>query len=154
VDADRLDPISREVAREVRRNLPRLARHMRSDPRPGGEPHAIALRAPREAGDGLALIVDTGERGRVRVGFGNWSREYRTPEEGGRETELAAALDAIEDIALGRATTYTLFRDGKFQECGLLRDERDEARLLSRLARGMRIELADWSGEHDAVYER
>lgn len=154
MNADRLDPVSRDVAREVRRTLPRLARHLRTEPRPGGGPHYVHLRAPRPVGDGLALVVDTGERGRVRVAFGRWSREFDTPEEGGRHTELPAALDAIEDLALGRATAYTLFRDGRFGECGLLRDERDEAALLSRLAPGTRIELADWEGAHDATYER
>lgn len=154
MNVERLDPLSREVARELRRNLPRLARHLRSEPRPGGGAHFLMMRAPRPVGDGLALVVDTGERGRVRVAFGRWSREFDTPDGAGRHSELPAALDAIEDLALGRATAYTLFRDGRFGECGLLRNERDEAALLSRLTPGTRIELADWEGAHDATYER
>lgn len=148
-----LDPTSRELAREIRRNLPRIARHLRQEPRTGSLESYVHLRAPRPVGDGLSLVVDSGEYGRVRVAFGRWSAEYDAPPEGGRHTELPAALDAIEDLAQGRAAAYTMLVEGRFKECGLLRDERDEAALLSRLSPGTRIELVTWEGEGDAVYE-
>ncbi len=154
MNLEALDPTSRAVAREIRRNLPRLARHMRVEDRPGGAESYVHLRAPRPVGDGLALVVDTGEMGRVRLAFGRWSREFDAPLDGGRHTELPAALDTLEDIALGRASTFTLFQGGRFKECGVLRVERDEAALLRRLAPGVRIEIATWKGDADAVYER
>ncbi len=154
MDLEALDPVSRELVRQLRRSLPQVRRALAAEARPGERGEYLFARLPRPTGDGIALVIDAGDPGRVRVALGRWSMEFDCPPEGGRHTELPQALDAIEDLIEGRATAYLLSAGGRPVDSGLLRDERDEAALLGRLAPGRRIELFSFDGEGDAVYER
>lgn len=152
MDLDSLDPTSRAFAAEFLRQNPRLRRHARAEPRPGGGAFLVLTIPPDEAGE-PPLIVDAGERGRVLVQWGRWSQEFDAPTDTGRSTELADALSLVEDLLAGSVRVYTEWEGERWRNAGVLYDEIDEQRLLRRLEPGRRVEVASWTGER-SVLER
>jgi hypothetical protein len=153
VDLDVLDPTSRAFAADFLRHHPRLSRHARTEPRPGGGAFLV-LTIPAEESTSPPLVVDTGERDRVLVQWGRWSREFDAPAGGGRSSQLADALSLVEDLLSGAARTYVVFEDGRWRGAGVLYDEIDERRLLRDSPAGRRIEVRSWTGEHQVLEPR
>ena len=153
IDLETLDPKSRAFAHELFRAAPHLKRFARNEPSPGGG-HYLVLCLDPPSGRRESLVVDTGDPDRVTVSWGRFHAEFDAPPGAGRSSELPAALDLVEDILAEAIAVYAVTRDGRYVESGTLTDERDEARLLSRLPAGAVCDVWSWEGNRDARLER
>ena len=153
VDLERLEPTSREFAHQLLRANPWLRRHARVEELPGSGAGFLVLNVPAPSEGKPALLVDTGEPGRILVSWGRFSQEFDAPPEAGRSSQLDGALDLVEDILADRVAVYVLEREGKWAESGTVYDEFGERTLCAKLTPGVRIRLWSWEGTRDDVLE-
>jgi hypothetical protein len=141
--ADDLDGTSAALARELLRARPELARFSRSESAPGGGRYFV-LEFPSPSGEHAPLVVDCGDRGRVAVRLGRVSIEFDAPPDGGRSSELPAAVALIEDFLEGSVRLHEATAQGRFAGCGVLTHARDLGALLRRLPRGSEVNVYTW----------
>jgi hypothetical protein len=153
VDLERLEPKSREFAAQLLRSRPELRRHAREESLPGGERYLL-LSIPLASGRPERLVADTGDRSRIVLRLGGWSAEFHAPAQGGRSSQLSAALDLLEEFLDGQVQVWIRTRAGRFMGSGVLRASGTEQRLALTLAPGERLEVLSFDGSRDALHER
>jgi hypothetical protein len=150
-DLERLEPKSRDFARELLRARPQLKRFARDEERPGGG-RFLLLSIPLESGRAERLTIDTGDSERIVLRLGRWSAEFHAPQHGGRSSQAGAALDLLEEFLDGAATLWVKTRAGRYAGGGILREAREAQGLRGALAPGETLELLSFDGSRDGLH--